>query len=37
MADGLEDLKEDTKEYKTEFQDFETFIANQGKKLKDSR
>lgn len=34
MADGLEELKEDTKEYENEFQDFGTFIANQGKKIK---
>ena len=34
MADGLEELKEDTKEYENEFQDFGTFITNQGKKIK---
>ena len=33
-ADGLEELKEDTKDYENEFQDFGTFITNQGKKIK---
>ena len=34
MADGLDSLKEETKEYENDFQDFGTFIDNQGKKIK---
>ena len=34
MADGLEELKVDTKDYENDFQDFGTFISNQGKKIK---
>ena len=34
MADGLEELKVDTKDYENDFQDFGTFITNQGKKIK---
>lgn len=36
MADGLEDLKVETKDYENDFQDFGTFIENQGKKIKKS-
>ena len=36
MADGLEDLKVETKEYENDFQDFGTFIGNQGEKIKKS-
>ena len=34
IADSLDALKGETKEYETEFQDFSTFIGNQGKKIK---
>ena len=34
MADGLEDLKVETKEYENDFQDFGTFIENQAGKIK---
>ena len=34
MADGLDSLKEETKDYENDFQDFATFIDNQGKKIK---
>jgi len=36
IADSLEVLKGETKEYENEFQDFSTFIGNQGKKIKDA-
>ena len=34
MADGLQDLKVETKEYENDFQDFGTFIENQAGKIK---
>ena len=34
IADKLKGLKKETKDYKVEFQDFSTFIGNQGKKIK---
>tara|TARA_R100000654_G_scaffold16978_2_gene35541 strand:+ start:134 stop:1978 length:1845 start_codon:yes stop_codon:yes gene_type:complete len=36
MADGLDSLKGETKEYKNDFQDFSTFIGNQAEKIKKS-
>ena len=36
MADGLDSLKEETKEYENEFDDFGTFIKNQGEKIKNA-
>jgi len=34
LADSIKDLRVETKEYKNDFQDFGTFIENQGKKIK---
>jgi len=34
IADSLDVLKGETKEYEVQFQDFSTFIGNQGKKIK---
>ena len=36
IADSLDHLKGETKEYEIEFQDFATFIGNQGEKIKKS-
>jgi|LUMP01.1.fsa_nt_gb uncharacterized membrane protein YvlD (DUF360 family) len=36
MADGLEELKVDTKDYETDFQDFGTFIESQAGKIKNA-
>ena len=34
LADSIKDLRVETKEYENDFQDFGTFIENQGKKIK---